>query len=70
MTRTVQANTLWLTKGVVFLISKTKLKGLSTETMKHKIVQCKVSVEDEGCTSLRNSVTYLLYCAVSYSGRN
>jgi len=64
-TRTVQANGLWLRKGVVFLISRTTFKGLSTETIKQKIVQCKVSDEDEERTSLRNSGTYLLYYAVS-----
>jgi hypothetical protein len=68
-TRTVQANALWLKKGVVFLISRTTLKGLSTETTKQTIVQFKVSNEDEGCTSLRISGTYLLYYAVPYSSR-
>jgi hypothetical protein len=68
-TRTVQAKALWLKKSVVFLISRTTLKRLSTETMKQKIVQCKVSDEDEGYTSLRNSGTYLFYYAVSYSSR-
>jgi hypothetical protein len=45
------------------------MKGLYTEIMKQKIVQSNVSHEDEGCTSLRNSGTYLLCYTVSYSSR-